>query len=88
MRRWFLTARAFVRRWPGGHLALRIAIGVLGLVVVLAGIVMLVVPGPGWVTIFVGFGILATEFAWAHSVLAFIRRQAKRLVSWIRKPPL
>jgi uncharacterized protein (TIGR02611 family) len=76
-----------VRRWPGGHHAWRVGIGLLGLVVVIAGIVMLVVPGPGWVVIFVGFGIWATEFAWALSVLAFVRRQGASLTSWIRGRP-
>jgi uncharacterized protein (TIGR02611 family) len=64
-----------------------VGIAVLGLVVVIAGIVMLVLPGPGWVTIFVGFGIWATEFAWAHSVLAFVRRQVARWTSWLRHRP-
>jgi uncharacterized protein (TIGR02611 family) len=76
-----------VLAWPGGHQAWRVGIGVLGLVVVIAGIVMLVLPGPGWVVIFVGFGIWATEFAWAHSVLAFVRRQVAIWTSWIRNRP-
>ena len=45
---------------------------------------MLILPGPGWVTILVGFGIWATEFAWANSLLAAVRRQFGRLASWIR----
>jgi len=83
-RRWFVAARSVVRRWPGGQLAWRIGIGVLGLAVVIAGIIMLVLPGPGWLVIFVGFGIWATEFAWAHSLLAFVRRQVAGWTAWIR----
>ena len=83
-RRWFVAVRSFVHRWPGGRHAWRAWIGVLGLVVVIAGIVMLVLPGPGWVVIFVGFGIWATEFPWAHSMLLSVRRRVASWTSWIR----
>jgi hypothetical protein len=39
---------------------------IAGFGLLLAGIVMLVVPGPGWLTIAGGLTILATEFAWAR----------------------
>ena len=63
----------------------RIAIAVLGLVVVIAGVVMLVLPGPGWVVIFIGFGIWAMEFAWADSVLAFAHRKVSTWTSRLRR---
>jgi uncharacterized protein (TIGR02611 family) len=84
-RQWFFAVRSFVRRWPGGHVAWRVGVAALGLVVVLAGVVMLVLPGPGWVTIFIGFGIWATEFVWAQSVFASVRRKAARWTSWVRE---
>jgi len=65
----------------------RVVVAGLGLVVVIAGIVMLIIPGPGWVTIFIGFAIWSTEFPWAQSVLAFVRRQLARCTSWIRDLP-
>jgi uncharacterized protein (TIGR02611 family) len=80
----FTSLRSFVRGWPGGHHVWRVGIAVLGLLVVIAGIVMLVLPGPGWLVIFVGFGILATEFPWAHGVLALVRRQLASWASWVR----
>lgn len=39
---------------------------VVGGVLVVAGIVMLVTPGPGIVTIVLGLAVLAREFAWAE----------------------
>jgi uncharacterized protein (TIGR02611 family) len=72
-----------VRGWPAGHYLWRLGIAVVGAVVVLAGIVMLVLPGPGWVVIFAGFGIWATEFLWAQSLLARVRRQVASWTSWI-----
>jgi uncharacterized protein (TIGR02611 family) len=76
------AVRAFVHRWPGGPQAWRIGVAVLGLVVVLAGAVMLVLPGPGWLVIFLGIGIWATEFAWAHSLLQVVRRHVARWTAW------
>jgi uncharacterized protein (TIGR02611 family) len=48
---------------------LRIGFALLGFLVVLAGVAMLVLPGPGLLVIAVGLGILALEFAWAERLL-------------------
>jgi len=40
----------------------------LGFAIVIAGIILLPLPGPGWVIIFAGFAVLATEFAFALRV--------------------
>jgi len=47
----------------------RIAVTVVGFVVLLAGLVMMVTPGPGIVVILLGLAILATEWAWAERAL-------------------
>lgn len=44
------------------HFAVRIGFGLVGVLVVLAGIALLVLPGPGWLVIAIGLGILALEF--------------------------
>jgi uncharacterized protein (TIGR02611 family) len=49
-----------------------------------AGVVMLVLPGPGWLTIAAGLALLAGEFLWAHKLLSHLKNGA----SWIgRKLP-
>lgn len=52
------------------HLTLRSArkllVGIIGGTVLLLGLVLLVTPGPAFVVIPVGLGILALEFAWAR----------------------
>ena len=40
-----------------------------GLIVTLAGVAMLVAPGPAFVVIPIGLAILALEFAWAEALL-------------------
>ena len=57
----------------------------MGWVVVLAGIAMLVLPGPGWVVIFIGFAILATEFASAKRTHTFLVSTLKAIINWLRR---
>lgn len=61
----------------------RIAVGVVGSVVLLAGIIAIPYPGPGWLIVFAGLGILATEFAWAHRVLHYARAKYDAWTSWL-----
>lgn len=57
-------------RHPVRALVAKVVAGVVGCAVVLAGIAMLVLPGPGLVVIGVGVGVLATEWPWASRLLA------------------
>ena len=56
----------------------RVLVGFVGGLVTLIGVVVLVAPGPGWLIIFTGLGILASEFAWAARVLTSARGVANR----------
>jgi uncharacterized protein (TIGR02611 family) len=47
----------------------RVVVAVFGFLVVLAGLAMLVLPGPGLLVIAIGLGILALEFVWAERLL-------------------
>jgi uncharacterized protein (TIGR02611 family) len=47
----------------------RIVFAVAGVIVTLAGIAMLVTPGPAFVIIPIGLAMLALEFAWAERAL-------------------
>lgn len=51
----------------------RVMVLVIGGLVVLAGIVMLVTPGPGLLTIAAGLGILSFDYPWARELLAKAR---------------
>ncbi|MFF8999645.1 TIGR02611 family protein [Streptomyces achromogenes] len=57
------------------HLSWQVGVFVVGLAVVVAGIIMLPLPGPGWVVIFGGMAIWATEFVWAQLVLRWTKRK-------------
>ena len=49
--------------------AKRLLVFIVGVAVLVAGVAMLALPGPGVVVIIVGLVILATEFAWAERML-------------------
>lgn len=59
-----------------GRSSKRIAISVIGAAFVLAGLAMLVLPGPGILVVAVGFAILGTEYAWAAAALERTKRLA------------
>jgi tellurite resistance protein TerC len=54
--------------------ARRIAAMVIGFTILLMGLVLLVLPGPGIVLSAVGLAILGVEFAWARKWLHKLRR--------------
>ncbi len=69
-----------------GHSALRrlvwrVLATTLGVGIVLAGVGMLVLPGPGWAAIFLGLAVLATEYAWAHRLLVVTKDKAQGAAS-------
>jgi uncharacterized protein (TIGR02611 family) len=70
-----------LRRWlaPLPTPVRRILILLIGSTVLIAGVLMLVLPGPGLLAIIAGLAILATEFAWAEAVLTRARQRAARL---------
>ncbi|MCX2925956.1 TIGR02611 family protein [Streptomyces sp. NEAU-W12] len=68
-------APAFVKARRTLHLSWQVGVFIVGLAVVLAGAAMLVLPGPGWVVIFGGMAIWATEFVWAQLVLRWTKRK-------------
>jgi uncharacterized protein (TIGR02611 family) len=52
----------------------------IGATLLLAGLVMLVTPGPGWVAIFAGLAVLAAaEVVWARRLLGKLKEQAGRV---------
>jgi hypothetical protein len=50
-----------------------------GFTLLLIGIVMLVTPGPGWLVILLGLGLLAAEFVWAKRLMDRIKREGERV---------
>jgi uncharacterized protein (TIGR02611 family) len=50
-----------------------------GFTLLAIGVVMIVTPGPGWLTIFLALGVLAAEFVWARRLLERLKEEGVRL---------
>lgn len=74
--------RRRIDRHPRLRVAYRIAVGVLGCAIAVGGLLLVPLPGPGWLVVFLGLAILGTEFAWAKRLAAFTKRQLARFWAW------
>jgi uncharacterized protein (TIGR02611 family) len=77
-----------IRRTPSGRMALKIAIGTLGTLVVALGLLLIPFPGPGWAIVILGLAIWALEFAWAKNLLQFTKRHVQSWTRWVRRQSL
>ncbi len=59
---------------------------VFGFTLLAIGILMIVAPGPGTVTILVALGILAAEFVWARRLLDRVKQHSERLRNTVFPP--
>lgn len=73
-----------VVRWVGRS-GKRVAITLVGFGLLAAGVVMMVTPGPGLLTIIAGLAVLGTEYAWAREALARAKRKAQEAADKVRR---
>lgn len=62
------------RRWD----TRRVAVTLVGFVVLLLGLALMMLPGPGLLVIGLGFAILATEFVWAFRAKRYVQAKARK----------
>jgi uncharacterized protein (TIGR02611 family) len=70
--------REVLRRNRGLDTAWRVLVFALGVTLVVAGVIMFVIPGPGWATVILGLVVLASEFGWANRALTPVKDVARR----------
>jgi uncharacterized protein (TIGR02611 family) len=80
-RRW----RDRLRRRPNFYRYYRIVVAVIGLAITIGGLALVPLPGPGWLIVFVGVAVLASEFESARKV----ERRGKRILTawtdWLKR---
>lgn len=79
--------RSKIRSNPHSHRIYRIVVGVVGLIVVIGGLIMVPFPGPGWLVVFLGLALWASEFAWAQRLLAHAKLILKAWAEWLKPQP-
>jgi len=84
--RWAWRAR--LKRNPVTRRAYRLVVGVVGTAIVVVGLVLLPAPGPGWLIIFAGLAVLASEFEWAQRLLDHARRRVSQWTAWTARQNL
>ncbi len=85
IRRMLRRVRAELARHPRLERAHRIGVGLLGGTISLFGLLMVPLPGPGWLVVFLGLAILGTEFRWARRMNVWLKKQLDRFWSWWRE---
>ena len=80
--------RACLRKNRAMDLTYRITVGLVGLTIIVIGIILLPLPGPGWLVIFGGLFVLSTEFEWAERLLEFARDKVRAWTEWVKEQSL
>ncbi|MBL8159170.1 hypothetical protein JNJ66_01805 [Candidatus Saccharibacteria bacterium] len=74
------------RNWRKVPRIIRIPFVLLaGIATIIAGIIMLVVPGPGLLAIFAGIAIIATELPWVDRLKQWIERKFMIIYRYVKK---
>jgi uncharacterized protein (TIGR02611 family) len=76
--KWLDALEARKERYQDRGRLYRIGWVITGSLITLAGVVMLLAPGPAFVVIPIGLAMLALEFAWAEAALEKAVRQAEK----------
>jgi len=79
--------RRRIRSNPHSHLIYRIIVGLVGALVVILGLILVPLPGQGWLVVLLGLVILASEFEFAQRWLHLLKRTLKVWTEWMKVQP-
>ena len=82
------TLRARIRATPAGRILLATVIAILGGAVVAVGLLLVPLPGPGWLIVVGGIAIWSLEFRWARRLLVRVRGMLHVWTGWVRRQSL
>jgi len=75
-----------MREWVSTHrrldAAYRTLVGMLGGGLAILGLLLVPLPGAGWLVVFLGLAILGTEFHWAKRLAGWLKRALDRFWAW------
>ncbi len=74
MERW----RGRIRRRPWLNTVYKVLVTTFGGLIVVIGLILVPLPGPGWLIVFIGLSLLGTEYHWARRLLGWLRRVLAR----------
>jgi uncharacterized protein (TIGR02611 family) len=65
----------------------KILTAIIGGLVTIIGCILIPYPGPGWLVVFAGLAILATEFEFAAKALAWLKNRYELWQVWLKRQP-
>lgn len=77
--------RRRIRANTQAYRAYRAGIALVGACVVVLGLVLVPLPGPGWLVVFLGVALWATEFSWAHRLHGWGVGRLRVWEAWVRR---
>lgn len=80
--------RRRLRANPTTRHALRLTVGLVGLVLVGGGLLLVPLPGPGWLIVILGIAVWASEIEPASNLLDFVKARVRQWEQWVRVQPL
>ncbi len=84
IRRMLRRARVWIDGHPRLNRAYRFGVGAVGGILAAGGLLLVPLPGPGWLVVFLGLAVLGTEFHWARRAAAALKRMLDRFWAWWR----
>ena len=82
------VVRERIRSHRTSRTVYRFVVGLLGVVITLGGLVLVPLPGPGWLIVLAGLAVLSTEFDPARRLLDFARRRLQAWTAWLGRQGL
>lgn len=80
--------RKAIRARPHLLVAYRLMVALLGMVLVIGGLILVPLPGPGWLIVLLGLAVLASEFEPAKRLLDYAKQRLRQWDTWVRSQPL
>jgi len=80
-----VAIRRYFHATPGRRFAFRIFVGIAGLILVASGLLLVPLPGPGWLIVFSGVALWAVEFEWARRLLRHARARLRGWREWLNR---
>lgn len=84
-RRFARPVAEFMSRWRGRireyrwlDIIYRAFITLVGALIVVVGIILIPLPGPGWLIVFIGLTVLGSEWHWARRLTQWVKNQLAR----------
>jgi len=79
-------AQRFTDSWASMPTPIRrILAASVGIVTLVVGVMLLVLPGPGLLVMLLGLAILATEFTWAKRSIRHVKQHGNRVARGIKR---